>query len=66
VELGAEDEALVRARISCGDVVSVRYSVISGSKRAPAGSTAERSRYAAAIATVVTGGRFGMMIARAN
>src|SRR5688572_2743815 len=56
------------ARISCGDTVSVRYSVISGSKREPAGSAARmRSRYAAAMATVVTGGfRFGMMIARAN
>src|SRR5688572_14085713 len=59
---------LFAARSSGGGVVSVRYSVSNGSKRTPAGSAARmRSRYAAAMATVVTGGfRFGMMIARAN
>src|SRR5215831_12644599 len=62
-------KALSRARrISSGGIASVKYNVIKGSNLAPLGTAATmRSRYAAAAATVVTGGlRFGMMIARAN
>src|ERR1035437_3355857 len=55
-------------RISSAGMLSVRYKVISGSKRAPAGRAARiRSRYALACAVVVTGGlRFGITIARPN
>ena len=51
IELDADERSRSRARRRSrrGVVVSVRYSVISGSKRAPAGSAARmRSRYARA------------------
>ena len=60
------------ALICSGVVLSVRYSVISGSN-APAATPRDaaaprmRSRYAAAASTVVTGGtRLGIAIARRN
>mmetsp|Transcript_19946 Transcript_19946/g.60390 ORF Transcript_19946/g.60390 Transcript_19946/m.60390 type:complete len:207 (+) Transcript_19946:541-1161(+) len=53
--------------ISSGVVLSVKYSVIRGSKPSASGGTHARmrSRYSSAIAVVVTGGRrFGMARAR--
>src|SRR5271169_748715 len=54
--------------ISATAVLSVRYRVSRGAKRDPGGNAAAiRSRYAAAAATVVTGGsRLGMTTARPN
>lgn len=65
--LAATTPAARAAEISSGEVLSVRYSVMSGVKSLPGGSAAKmRSRYASASAVVRTGGlRFGMMIARA-
>mmetsp|Transcript_29723 Transcript_29723/g.53371 ORF Transcript_29723/g.53371 Transcript_29723/m.53371 type:complete len:203 (-) Transcript_29723:23-631(-) len=53
------------SRISAGVVVPVKYNVIKGSKRLLAGRAATiRSRYALAMAKVLTGGtRFGIMMA---
>ena len=53
---------------SSGEVVSVKYNTIRGSKALPSGTCAMmRSRYAFASSTVLTGGTvFGIQIAREN
>ena len=55
-------------RISSGEVLSVRYSVICGSNLMPCGTAARmRARYAASASVVVIGGfRFGITSARPN